>query len=153
MLTSVKNLASAKNIWVRKISARPKNARATKNPPRGQNDESEWRHLLMMTSFTHDDVIHSWWRLSLMMTSSSKERESPSKFCPMFAGWGLLIIKRNMSWFKNAIAKLYNVVSAPVAATRDALSKRLRDIRNKVTNLYNKARGRQSQKTRRNRGR
>ena len=52
-----------------------------------------------------------------------------------------------MSWFKNGIANLYNTVLAPVAATRDALSKRLRDIRNKVTNLYNKARGRQPQKT------
>ena len=52
-----------------------------------------------------------------------------------------------MSWFKNAIANLYNVVSAPVAATRDALSKRLGDIRNMVTDYYNRARGRHPQKT------
>ena len=46
-----------------------------------------------------------------------------------------------MSWFKNAIANLYDIVSAPVAATRDGLLKRLGDIRGRVTNLYNKVRG------------
>ena len=37
-----------------------------------------------------------------------------------------------MSWFKNAIAKLYAAVSAPVATTRDAFLKRLGDIRSTV---------------------
>ena len=52
-----------------------------------------------------------------------------------------------MSWFRNVIAGLYDAVLAPVAATRNALSKRLGDIRKKVTDLYNEARGRQPQKT------
>ena len=51
-----------------------------------------------------------------------------------------------MSWFKNAIANFYGAVSAPVAATRDGLLKRLRDIRGRVTNLYNKVRGRKTLK-------
>ena len=49
-----------------------------------------------------------------------------------------------MSWFKNAIASLYDAVSAPVVATRDGLLKRLEDIRGRVTNLYNKVRGRKT---------
>ena len=52
-----------------------------------------------------------------------------------------------MSWFRNTIAKLYAAVSAPVATTRDALSKHLGNIRSKVTNLYNKVRGHPPQKT------
>ena len=53
-----------------------------------------------------------------------------------------------MSWFKNAISNLYNAVSAPVAATRDAVLSRLGDIRDMVTHYYNRARGRrQPQKT------
>ena len=51
-----------------------------------------------------------------------------------------------MSWFKNAISNLYDIVSAPVAATRDGLLKRLGDIRGRVTNLYNKVRGRKTLK-------
>ena len=51
-----------------------------------------------------------------------------------------------MSWFKNAIANLYDLVSAPVAATRDGLLKRLGDIRGRVTKLYNKVRGRKTLK-------
>ena len=51
-----------------------------------------------------------------------------------------------MSWFKNAIANLYGIVSSPVAATRDALLERLGDIRGRVTNLYNKVRGRKTLK-------
>ena len=52
-----------------------------------------------------------------------------------------------MSWFRNAITSLYAAVSAPVAATRDVLSKRLGNIRSKVTDLYNKVRGHPPQKT------
>ena len=51
-----------------------------------------------------------------------------------------------MSLFKNAIANFYGIVSAPVAATRDALLKRLGDIHGRVTNLYNKVRGRKTLK-------
>ena len=51
-----------------------------------------------------------------------------------------------MSWLKNAIANLYGIISAPVAATRDALLKPLGDIRGRVTNLYNKVRGRKTLK-------
>ena len=51
-----------------------------------------------------------------------------------------------MSWFKNAIANLYGVVSAPVATTRDTLLERLGDIRGRVTNLYNRVRGRKTLK-------
>ena len=46
-----------------------------------------------------------------------------------------------MSWFKNARANLYGIVSAPVSAMRDALLERLGDIRCRVTNLYNKVMG------------
>ena len=49
-----------------------------------------------------------------------------------------------MSWFKNAIANLYGIVSAPVAVTRDALLERFGDICGRVTNLYNKVRGRKT---------
>ena len=52
-----------------------------------------------------------------------------------------------MSWFRNAIAKLYAAVSAPVATTRDALLKRLGGIREVVTGAYNRIRGHQPQKT------
>ncbi|XP_057300569.1 uncharacterized protein LOC130633936 [Hydractinia symbiolongicarpus] len=45
-----------------------------------------------------------------------------------------------MSWFKNAISKLYSAVSAPVAATRDALADRLKSVRDTVTSYYNRAR-------------
>ena len=33
------------------------------------------------------------------------------------------------SWMRNHLAKLYNAVSAPVAATRDALAERLQSVR------------------------
>ena len=52
-----------------------------------------------------------------------------------------------MSWFRNTIANLYAAVSAPVATTRDALLKRLGDIRSTITHYYNKARGHSPQKT------
>ena len=40
---------------------------------------------------------------------------------------------------KNQITDLYNAVSAPVAATRDALSERLQSVRETVTLLYERA--------------
>ena len=39
---------------------------------------------------------------------------------------------------KNAISKLYSVVSAPVTATRDALAERLRSVHETVSLLYNR---------------
>ncbi|XP_057292853.1 uncharacterized protein LOC130621566 [Hydractinia symbiolongicarpus] len=45
-----------------------------------------------------------------------------------------------MSWLKNAITKLYSAVSAPVAATRDALAGRLQSVRDTVRHYYNRAR-------------
>ena len=36
------------------------------------------------------------------------------------------------NWMKNQITDLYNAVSAPVAATRDALSERLQSVRETV---------------------
>ena len=47
-------------------------------------------------------------------------------------------IKMN-SWFRNKIASLYNIVTAPVAATRDALTERLQSVRNTATLLFNQA--------------
>ena len=44
-----------------------------------------------------------------------------------------------IGYFKNAMS--YNAVLAPVAATRDALSKRLESISDTVAHYYNKARG------------
>ena len=41
-----------------------------------------------------------------------------------------------MSWFRNTITNLYNAVSAPVAATRDALASRLESVRESATLLY-----------------
>ena len=52
-----------------------------------------------------------------------------------------------MSWFRNTIANLYDAVSALVATTRDALLKRLGDIRSTVTHYYNRARGQPPQRT------
>ena len=43
-----------------------------------------------------------------------------------------------MSWFRNTITNLYNAVSAPVAATRDALSERLQSVRDTASLLYNR---------------
>ena len=42
------------------------------------------------------------------------------------------------SWLRNTISKLYNVVSAPVAATREAVASRLQSVRDTVTLLYDK---------------
>ena len=41
-------------------------------------------------------------------------------------------------WIRNTISKLYNVVSTPVAATRDALAERLESIRETASSLYNR---------------
>ena len=38
---------------------------------------------------------------------------------------------------RNTISKLYNAVSAPVAATRDALAERLQSVREAASLLYN----------------
>ena len=42
------------------------------------------------------------------------------------------------SFFRNTISKLHNAVSAPVAATRDALAERLQSVRETVSLLYNR---------------
>ena len=42
------------------------------------------------------------------------------------------------NWMKNQISKLYSAVSAPVAATRDALSERLQSVRDTASLLYNR---------------
>ena len=39
---------------------------------------------------------------------------------------------------RNQLAKLYNAVPAPVAATRDALTERLQSVRETASLLYNK---------------
>ena len=45
---------------------------------------------------------------------------------------------KEMSWFRNQINKLYSAVSAPVAATRDALTERLHSVRDIASLLYNR---------------
>ena len=47
-----------------------------------------------------------------------------------------------MSFFRNAIAMLYNTVSTPVSATRDALAERLQSVRETVSLLYRKTKER-----------
>ena len=42
------------------------------------------------------------------------------------------------SFLRNTISKLYNAVSAPVAATRDALAERLQSVRDTASLLYNR---------------
>ena len=42
------------------------------------------------------------------------------------------------SFLRNTISKLYNAVSAPVAATRDALAERLQSVRETASLLYNR---------------
>ena len=42
------------------------------------------------------------------------------------------------TYLRNAISKLYNIVSAPVTATRNALTERLQSIRDTVSLLYNR---------------
>ena len=42
------------------------------------------------------------------------------------------------SFLRNTISKLYNPVSAPVTATRDALAERLQSVRDITSLLYNR---------------
>ena len=42
------------------------------------------------------------------------------------------------TFLRNTISKLYNAVSAPVAATRNALAERLQSVRETTSLLYNK---------------
>ena len=42
------------------------------------------------------------------------------------------------TFLRNTISKLYNAVSAPVAATRDALTERLQSVRETASLLYNR---------------
>ena len=42
------------------------------------------------------------------------------------------------TFLRNTISKLYNSVSAPVAATWDALAERLQDVRDTASLLYNR---------------
>ena len=42
------------------------------------------------------------------------------------------------SWMRNTISKLYNAVSAPVTATRDAVTERLQSVRETASLLYNR---------------
>ena len=42
------------------------------------------------------------------------------------------------SWMRNQLAKLYNAVSAPLAATRGALMERLQGVRETASLLYNR---------------
>lgn len=42
------------------------------------------------------------------------------------------------SWMRNHIENLYNFVSTPMAATRDAFTERLQSIRGTVSLLYNR---------------
>ena len=55
-----------------------------------------------------------------------------------YAGWNVYIYNKEMNWFRNTITDLYNAVSAPVAATRDALSERLQSVRDTASLLYNR---------------
>ena len=41
-------------------------------------------------------------------------------------------------WMRNQLTKLYNAVSAPVVATRDALTERLQSVRETASLLYNR---------------
>ena len=42
------------------------------------------------------------------------------------------------NWMRNQLTKLYNAVSAPVAATRDAPTERLQNLRETASLLYNR---------------
>ena len=42
------------------------------------------------------------------------------------------------TFLRNTISKLYNAVSAPLAATRNALAERLQSVRETTSLLYNK---------------
>ena len=43
-----------------------------------------------------------------------------------------------MNYFRNAISKLYDAVSAPIATTHDALPERLQSVRDTATLLSNR---------------
>ena len=43
-----------------------------------------------------------------------------------------------ISWMRNQLAESYNAVSAPVAATRNALAERLQSVRDTTSLLYNR---------------
>ena len=45
------------------------------------------------------------------------------------------------SWIKNTISRLYNAISAPMAATRDAPAERLQNVRETASLLYNRMMG------------
>ena len=47
----------------------------------------------------------------------------------------MCIYNKELSWFRNTITDLYNAVSAPVVATRDALASRLESVRKTATLL------------------
>ena len=42
------------------------------------------------------------------------------------------------SWRRNRLTKLFNAVSAPVTATRDALAERLQSVRETSSLFYNR---------------
>ena len=42
------------------------------------------------------------------------------------------------TFLRNTVSKLYNAVSAPVAATRDAIAERLQSVRDTTSLLYNR---------------
>ena len=42
------------------------------------------------------------------------------------------------SWMRNQLRKLFNAVSAPVTATRDALAERLESVRETASLFYNR---------------
>ena len=42
------------------------------------------------------------------------------------------------SWIRNQLTKLFNAVSAPVTATRDALAERLESVRETASLFYNR---------------
>ena len=51
----------------------------------------------------------------------------------------MCIYNKEMSWFRSTNTNLYNAVSAPVAATHDALAARLESVREIATLLYERA--------------
>ena len=48
-----------------------------------------------------------------------------------------------MNYFKNAISKLYNIVSVPVVSTRDALAEKLQIVRDTAYLFYQKMKEKQ----------
>ena len=77
-----------------------------------------------MTSLGINDVIQ---RKSLYALALSTLKKLLRLEC-------VYIIKK-ISYFRNAISKLYDAVSAPVAATQDALAERPQSVRDTVTLL------------------